>query len=355
MRLTQLIPKASVPERTEYPPIDPVPEGIHRPFWSVMIPTYNRAKYLEQTLKSVLEQDPGPDEMQIEVIDNCSTKNDPEEVIRKMGQGRVHFYRQPSHVGMSENWTTCIKRSRGYWVHILHDDDVVLPGFYAAYKRLIEEKPEIVMVFCRAISIDEDDEWIQIMYSSPHSTSTCVLRNAAYELVKGNFISAPTVAATREAYEKVGGFASCLPYSADWEMWMRIAASGSIGYIHRPYLLYRVHSDSDTSRLILSSENIKEIVRAIEIGVPKLPPHLREKARSEAYKHYSAYADDFRSKLTAKRQYMAALRHALWAFRLYRSFPNLLRVVLSAFRCLANGKQEDHCPNKSASKDSAVI
>ena len=38
-----------------------------------MIPTYNRTKYLEKTLRSILEQDPGENEMQIEVIDNCST------------------------------------------------------------------------------------------------------------------------------------------------------------------------------------------------------------------------------------------------------------------------------------------
>src|SRR2546423_1107808 len=42
-----------------------------RPFWSVMIPTYNaRADYLEETLRSVLRQDPGPEQMQIEVLDD---------------------------------------------------------------------------------------------------------------------------------------------------------------------------------------------------------------------------------------------------------------------------------------------
>jgi len=44
-----------------------------RPFWSVMIPTYNpRADYLEETLHSVLQQNPGPKQMQIEVVDDCS-------------------------------------------------------------------------------------------------------------------------------------------------------------------------------------------------------------------------------------------------------------------------------------------
>ena len=51
------------------PRIAPVPAGVRRPRWSVMIPTFNCAKYLRETLGSVLAQDPGPERMQIEVVD----------------------------------------------------------------------------------------------------------------------------------------------------------------------------------------------------------------------------------------------------------------------------------------------
>jgi glycosyltransferase involved in cell wall biosynthesis len=57
-----------------------VADGIVRPRWSVMIPTHNCARYLRETLTSVLAQDPGPDVMQIEVVDDHSTKDDPEQV-----------------------------------------------------------------------------------------------------------------------------------------------------------------------------------------------------------------------------------------------------------------------------------
>jgi cellulose synthase/poly-beta-1,6-N-acetylglucosamine synthase-like glycosyltransferase len=58
----------------ERPWIEAVQEGRLQRFWSVMVPIYNcPPHYLRETLKSVLRQDPGPAEMQIEVIDNCST------------------------------------------------------------------------------------------------------------------------------------------------------------------------------------------------------------------------------------------------------------------------------------------
>src|SRR5918912_1129900 len=101
----------------------PVPEGTVRPFWSVMIPTYHCARFLRQTLESVLAQDPGSESMQIEVVDDGSTLDDPEKVVKDVGQGRVAFYRQPQNVGHTKNFETCLKRARGKVVHLMHGDD----------------------------------------------------------------------------------------------------------------------------------------------------------------------------------------------------------------------------------------
>jgi glycosyltransferase involved in cell wall biosynthesis len=57
-----------------------------------MIPTYNpRAEYLEETLKSVLQQDPSSEQMQIEVVDDCSKDDTASEVARRIGTERVTF------------------------------------------------------------------------------------------------------------------------------------------------------------------------------------------------------------------------------------------------------------------------
>src|SRR5919202_7111228 len=66
-------------------PVPPVETGVRRPRWSVMIPTYNCAGYLETALRGVLAQAPGPERIQIEVVDDHSTADDPEEVVRRVG------------------------------------------------------------------------------------------------------------------------------------------------------------------------------------------------------------------------------------------------------------------------------
>ena len=68
------------------PAIPPVPAGVARPLWSVMIPTYDCAHHLRETLVRVLAQDPGPDAMQIEVVDDHSTRDAPEDVVREVGE-----------------------------------------------------------------------------------------------------------------------------------------------------------------------------------------------------------------------------------------------------------------------------
>src|SRR5689334_3733146 len=81
------------------PTIAPLPVDVARPFWSVMIPTYNSGDFLRKTLQSVLSQDPGPDQMQIEVVDGGSTSDNPEEIAKELAHGRVTFYRMAENRG----------------------------------------------------------------------------------------------------------------------------------------------------------------------------------------------------------------------------------------------------------------
>ena len=67
-----------------------MPKEADRIFWSVMIPTYNpKAEYLSQALVSVLQQAPGPEQMQIEVVDDCSPGTDVAALVKSIAGERV--------------------------------------------------------------------------------------------------------------------------------------------------------------------------------------------------------------------------------------------------------------------------
>src|SRR5436309_14845926 len=145
------------------PLISPLQEkGSPRPFWSVMIPTYNpQPHYLEETLRGILLQDPGPEQMQIEVIDDGSTDNTASEVVRRIAAGRVASSAERQNRRLATTWNLCVERARGNWVHILHQDDIVLPGFY---ERLREgaEQSDAGAIFCRYAVANSKGHWVGI-------------------------------------------------------------------------------------------------------------------------------------------------------------------------------------------------
>jgi glycosyltransferase involved in cell wall biosynthesis len=315
----------------EIPKIEPLPVGTQRPLWSVMIPTYNCAAYLSQTLQSVLSQDLGADQMQIEVVDDCSTQDDPEAVVEEYGKGRVSFYRQEKNVGISKTFTTCVQRSRGYWVHILHGDDVVLPDFYKIYETFINSSPDVNLVFSKVAVIDEHAEWISI--SGPRLNTE--IDQADHLLSVANFICAPSVVAKRAMYEKLGGFHTKLSHTADWEMWTRIASEGKIGYIReKPCLLYRQHFDSDTSTLVLTAKNIEETIQTSKILISRLPQKLQNEVYKKSKRIIASIANQHRAELQGQQKKIAAVRHAKWAVNLHPSPRNIIRLLISLYRAL---------------------
>ena len=271
-----------------YPEIAPVPTGTCRPFWSVMIPTYNCAEYLQQTLESVLEQAPPLEEMQIEVVDDRSMKDDPEAVVRRVGGGRVAFFRQPANVGPQANFTTCIRRARGQWVHILHGDDMVRDGFYATLRGGIDRSPDAQAAFCRFITMDAANGWLE---SSDHEQDGAGLFvDLVGRLAIFNLIVFPSIVVRRTAYEALGGFHPALFHSADWDMWKRIAAHFPVRYEPEPLALYRIHPLSDTSRLMQTGANIDDARHAIAIAEHYLPADRAARLSQRARLHHALYA-----------------------------------------------------------------
>jgi hypothetical protein len=250
------------------PAIAPVPQGAQRPLWSVMIPTHDCASYLRETLASVLSQDPGPERMQIEVVDDASS-DDPESVVRELGAGRVGFHRQPRNVGHVANFNACLERSRARIVHLLHGDDCVREGFYDAMWRLLETQVEAGAAFCRYIAMDEAGNWTGI--AALEQPQAGIISGWLERIAVGQRLQTPCMVVRREVYERLGGFDRRGGFAEDWEMWVRIAARFPVAYEPGPLALYRVHPLSRTGRFVRSGENVRDLRRVIEINREHFP------------------------------------------------------------------------------------
>ncbi len=246
-----------------------------------MIPVYNRTRYLERTLRSVLEQDPGVEEMQIEVVDDASSLGDPEALVRRVGGKRVDFVRQPRRLGGYGNVNSCIGMSLGEWVHILHSDDIVFSGFYARFRAALERKDDVGAAFCRHAYIDENE---RCLWSSDLERPTPGnLPNIIEQIgVSGVRVQSPAIVVRRSVYEDLGGFRLDIPFCADWEMWKRIAARYPIWYEPETLAAYRVHSESVTAHFVRSGQDVADARRCIEISRSLLPPDRAEAISRQA-------------------------------------------------------------------------
>jgi glycosyltransferase involved in cell wall biosynthesis len=234
-----------------------------RPQWSIMIPTYNCAQYLRGTLQSVLQQDQGSSKMQIEVIDDFSTLDNPEEVVNELGANRVAFFKQPHNKGHNGNFDTCLNRSIGKYIHQLHGDDRVFAGYYERVTKVFESDPTIGAVFTRFDYVDEYGKLVWCSESLQEQDG--ILDDYLRKITNNQIIQTPSISVRREVYEKIGAFDKRLNWCEDWEMWARVASNYKIGYVNEVLAEYRIHSSSNTGKYISTGENLRDLQRGIKI------------------------------------------------------------------------------------------
>jgi glycosyltransferase involved in cell wall biosynthesis len=299
-----------------------------------MIPVYNAAAALSRSLASVVEQTGDQQDMQIEVVDDCSNQDDPQAVVKELGGGRVSFFRQPSNVGHSRTFNSCIVRARGELVHLLHADDWVGDGFYEKVTEVFAAHPEIGAAFCRhaVMNPDGSTQWV-----SPLERETPGIINGWLERIAGEQrVQAPSMVVRRAVYERLGGFDTRITCCGeDWEMWVRIALHYPVGYVPELLAFYQDTPESLTKRTIRTGQNIKDLRLATRIVRSYLPTVLAERTAPRALQNWADLALRWARLAAAKGNYRSAVVQIHEALRCRPSpstFRQAARVAGSGLR-----------------------
>jgi glycosyltransferase involved in cell wall biosynthesis len=271
----------------KFPIIDPLPADSARPFWSVIVPAY-KPQFLEQALRSVLEQDPGRQQMQIVVIDDCSP-HALEPIVRQAAGDRVVYVRQERNLGTYATQNAGLALSRGQWIHILNDDDWVSPGFYSIFRASLENQPPTVGVACCRYA-NTDAAGNRTWTAPPSRPDAGVLQDWLSVIGVSNPTHPVAVVVRRSTHERVGGYCPLLKYVGDWEFFRRSAIF--FDWWYEPALLacYREHSHAAGHQATRSAEMIDEFGKAIDIDEPYLPPERRAQLAASARQAYANFA-----------------------------------------------------------------
>jgi glycosyltransferase involved in cell wall biosynthesis len=260
--------------------IDPAPGRVLteiplEPLVSVVIPSYNRAHVLAETLESVLTQ--SYPHLEIIVVDDGST-DDTAEVVRPY-LDRITYLPQQNQ-GLAAARNTGLLRSRGEYVAWLDSDDLwnseklglqiaflrlhpdhVLVasdfsafdagGFFelshiAAYYAVIERTPDGLAGFFPQTTLFDTTG---LPHLGPDAPATVrVYHGPIYQqLVGGNCLHPPTVVFRRDAAMRAGLLDAAFRRDSDYEYFLRLSRQGPIAYLDRPLVRYRYSADQMSS------------------------------------------------------------------------------------------------------------
>jgi glycosyltransferase involved in cell wall biosynthesis len=298
---------------------------LNRPLWSVMIPVYNCIFYLAETLKAVLKQDKGLQLMQIEVVDDCSTDGDVCALVQEIGNGRITYYRQETNRGSLRNFETCINRAQGHYVHLLHGDDLVEPGYYNKIEELFTNHPEAGAAFTDFNYIDHLGDKIAIRQRDLQIRQG-IIPDFLYKIARKQLIQPPAIVVKRSVYEALGGFYA-VHFGEDWEMWIRIASKFPVAYSPESLASYRVaHGIGISHNSFLTGQNIKDITKVINNSQQYLPDDKKAYYKKAASAYYALFCVRIANSLLLSNK-EAALTQIRGAWNLHKSFVIALWII----------------------------
>jgi glycosyltransferase involved in cell wall biosynthesis len=210
--------------------------NVQTPRVSVVVPACNQARYLAESIQSVLAQSYG--DFEIIVVDDGST-DDTRAIVERLDP-RIRYVWQENQ-GLAAARNTGICEARGEYVALLDSDDAWLPNFLASMMSLVDANPEAAVFYCGVIYVDEWGCYL------PQSGHTRVLRSKElYEtLLRYNFLIPSTIVMNRAEVVSAGLFDVHFRRLQDWELWIRLLREGrTFAGLDQCLVRYRIHDKS---------------------------------------------------------------------------------------------------------------
>lgn len=275
---------------------------------SIIIPTYNMARFVTVAVESALNE--GYLDTEVIVVDDGSS-DDTAELIRAYGDRVTYAFQE--NQGLPGTLNTLVALARGEYVRFLDADDTILPGTISSQVEILDADPALALVHAQAYLADEDGPIKGIRTPRLGGRSVQKMdRDSAFRwLIRGCKICKSTVMARKSAIMDSGEFAAESLPGEDWDMWLRISRSYGIAYVPQPVAFYRVHPLSITAGYTLESfsRSHRFTLDTLFANEPEIPEGLR----SAAYAYLERNRALLAGQLRQRRTFVRHLGRAVWS------------------------------------------
>jgi glycosyltransferase involved in cell wall biosynthesis len=249
-----------------------------RPLVSVVIPSFNQGKFIAETVRSCLQQSYRP--IEIVVQDGAST-DETISVLRRFNVPELDWISEPDE-GVVDAVNRGLRRAKGEILSIQSSDDVFLDGAVEAAVEAFSQDPTIGLIYGDVELIDEDSRVTGADIQGRFDLAMCFGR-MMYVPQPGTFFS-------RAAFEAVGGWRKEFSYTADADLWFRIAVNFPVRKLNRFTARYRYHSLQRDRQRAAISRDWESMARDLIANQP-LDGRIRRYARSGIYLARHRYTD----------------------------------------------------------------
>lgn len=204
-----------------------------KPFFSVIIPTYNRERFIGKAINSVLGQ--SCKDFEIIVVDDGS-KDQTKKIVMSYGPNVRYVYQK--NQGPSAARNTGIRMAKGKFLAFLDSDDQFLPNKLKKNKEFLEAHPNSQFLYSWYYDYRNGRKRRLIRNLKGYSD----IRKLRLHLYNRKFtIRTSTVVIHQSCFDKIGLFNTDYRYSQDWDMWLRLACHYQGFCQKKPLALYRRH------------------------------------------------------------------------------------------------------------------
>jgi glycosyltransferase involved in cell wall biosynthesis len=251
------------------------------PRFSVVIPAYNAAATIEQTVSSVLVQTEA--DLELIVVDDGSSDDTPARV-KALDDPRISLISQANQ-GTAAARNTGVSRASAGYVSFLDNDDLWMPNYLAAMGIALDRNPQAGFAYCDAWGLDDQTSRIHRfteMRYRPAPPASASRDQVLTTLASQNFVmSSSTV--RREVLQQLGGFDPTVRGTDDYDLWLRIVLSGwtAARAGDEPLLLQRGRHDSQSKDERMMDHNLRLVLRRVADD-ERAPPHARAVASRRA-------------------------------------------------------------------------
>lgn len=220
---------------------------------SVLIPTYNYAHILDETIKSVLDQT--FQDFELIVVDDGSKDNTDEVMEKYKTDPRITYLRNEKNLGLVDNWNKCLDLAKGEYIKYLCADDRFKPTILEKFVAVMDAYPKVSLVTCNKEIFGKSSVIVELPlthYQDGYKVIKHTLNNFGW-------LGEPTCLMFRRSdVAKVGKFKKGLVWLPDWEMWLRLLTVGDCYLVPEDLAYVQNHSNQLTKKVMRSYINIFE-------------------------------------------------------------------------------------------------